>query len=60
VAQIKARLAGNGPSLVKSRNTELSHACCPECMNIYGLVSKSSPRISIVDASNAMDRITHF
>jgi hypothetical protein len=26
VAQIKARLAGNGPSLVKSRNTELSHA----------------------------------
>jgi hypothetical protein len=29
VAQIKARLAGNGPSLVKSRNTALSPACSP-------------------------------
>jgi hypothetical protein len=29
MAQIKARLADNGPALIKSRNTELSHACSP-------------------------------
>ncbi len=29
MAQIKARVAGNGPSLVKSRNTEVSHSCSP-------------------------------
>jgi hypothetical protein len=29
IAQIKAWRAGNGPALVKSRNTELSHSCSP-------------------------------
>jgi hypothetical protein len=39
---IKAGLAEKGCPLVKSRNTELSHACSPypyNAINIYGLVS---------------------